>query len=69
VSEVKSDLESQGLRWFLAHEDVMPSLSWQSEILNALNTMDIFVGFVTDDFHGGGWTGQEIGYAHKRGVH
>jgi len=69
VSEVKSDLESQGLRCFLAHEDVMPSLSWQSEILNALNTMDIFVGFVTDDFHGGGWTDQEIGYAHKRGVH
>ncbi|MCY3959943.1 MAG: toll/interleukin-1 receptor domain-containing protein [Chloroflexi bacterium] len=69
VSEVKAALESRGLRCFLAHEDVMPSLSWQSEILNALNTMDIFVGFVTEDFHRGGWTDQEIGYAHKRGVH
>ena len=48
----------------------MPSLSWQDEILKALNTMDVFVGFVTDDFHqGGGWPDQEVGYAHKRGVH
>ena len=69
VSEVKAVLESRGLSCFLAHEDVMPSLSWQAEILNALNTMDVFVGFVTDDFHGGAWTDQEIGYAHKRGVH
>ena len=69
VSAVKAALESRGLSCFLAHEDVMPSLSWQDEILNALNTMDVFVGFVTDDFHGGGWTDQEIGYAHKRGVH
>lgn len=69
VSEVKSTLESQGLSCFLAHEDVTPSLIWQNEIINALNTMDVFVGFVTDDFHCGGWTDQEIGYAHKRGVH
>ena len=54
VSEVKAVLETQGLSCFLAHEDVMPSLSWQNEILNALNTMDVFVGFVTDDFHHGG---------------
>ena len=70
VSIVKQALESRGLSCFLAHEDIMPSLGWQSEILNALNTMDVFVGFMTDDFHqGGGWPDQEIGYAHKRGVH
>lgn len=69
VSEVRDALESRGLSCFVAHEDIMPSLSWQSEILNALNTMDVFVGFVTDDFHrGGGWPDQEIGYAHKREV-
>ena len=69
VSEVKVALESRGLSCFLAHEDVTPSLSWQNEIINALNTMDVFVGFVTNDFHCGGWTDQEIGYAYKRGVH
>ena len=69
VSEVKDALEGRGLSCFVAHEDIMPSLSWQPEILNALNTMDVFVAFVTDDFHeGGGWPDQEIGYAHKRGV-
>ena len=69
VSNVKEALESQGFSCFLAHEDVMPSLSWQAEILNALNTMDVFVAFVTDDFHqNGGWPDQEIGYAHKRDV-
>lgn len=30
--------------------------------------MHIFVGIVTDDFHTGSWTDQEIGYAYKRKV-
>ena len=33
-----------------------------------MDTMDIFIGFVTDDFHGGGWPDQEVGYAFQRGV-
>ena len=68
VAQVREHLESQGLRCFVAHEDVNPSTIWQNEILNALNTMDVFVGFVTDDFHGGGWPDQEVGYACQRGV-
>ena len=65
VSEVREQLENQGLHCFLAHEDVTPSTIWQNEILNALDTMDIFIGFVTDDFHGGGWPDQEVGYAYR----
>ena len=68
VARVREQLESQGLRCFVAHEDVNPSTIWQDEILNALNTMEVFVGFVTDDFHGGGWPDQEVGYAFQRGV-
>ena len=68
VSAVREQLENQGMRCFLAHEDVTPSMIWQNEILNALNTMDIFIGFVTEDFHGGGWPDQEVGYAYQRGV-
>ena len=68
VAGVREHLENQGLRCFVAHEDVNPSTIWQNEILNALNTMDVFVGFVTDDFHGGGWPDQEVGYACQRGV-
>ena len=68
ISDVRGHLENEGLRCFLAHEDVTPSTIWQNEILNALDTMNIFVGFVTDDFHGGGWPDQEVGYAYQRGV-
>ena len=68
VAQVRDKLESQGLRCFVAHEDITPSTIWQNAILNALNTMDVFIGFVTDDFHGGGWPDQEIGYACQRGV-
>ena len=69
VAQVREHLEKHGgLRCFLAHEDVNPSTIWQNEILNALNTMDVFIGFVTSDFHGGGWPDQEIGYAYQRDV-
>ena len=68
VAHVREHLESQGLSCFLAHEDVTPSTIWQNEILNALNTMDVFIGFITDDFHSGGWPDQEVGYAYMRGV-
>lgn len=68
VAHVREHLESQGLSCFLAHEDVTSSTIWQNEILNALNTMDVFIGFITDDFHSGGWPDQEVGYAYMRGV-
>lgn len=68
VAQVREYLEKHGLRCFVAHEDVNPSTIWQNEILNALNTMDVFIGFLTCDFHGGGWPDQEVGYAYQREV-
>ena len=69
VAQVPEELETRGLSCFVAHQDVTPSEIWQNEILNALNTMDVFVGYETDDFHdGGGWPDQEVGYAYQRGV-
>lgn len=65
---VKAGLEQLGLSCFLAHQDATPSLEWQEEISKALNTMDIFVGLVTDDFHRGGWIDQEVGRAVQRQV-
>ena len=61
-------MENEGLRCFFAHEDVTPRTIWQNEILTALDTIDIFIGFVTSDFHGGGWPDQEVGYAYNRRV-
>ena len=69
AAAVKAQLEQQGrISCFLAHRNVTPSTVWQEEISKALNTMDIFVGLVTDDFHRGGWIDQEIGCAVQRGT-
>ena len=68
VAEVREQIKRQGLSCFVAHEDVAASTVWQDEILNALNTMDVFIGFVTEDFHTGGWPDQEVGYAYHRDV-
>ncbi len=48
VAQIREQLESQGLHCFVAHEDIIPSMIWQNEILNALNTMDVFIGFVIE---------------------
>ena len=67
-SIIKTNLEQENIRCFVAHDDIAPGSQWQSEIIKALKTMDIFIGFVTDEFHEGSWTDQEIGYAYKRDV-
>ena len=68
VGQLGAALESDGIKSFIAHEDIFPSLEWQYEIIKALNTMDFFVALITDDFHTESWTDQEIGYALRRGV-
>ena len=68
VSKIKDNLKAKNISCFIAHQDIHPTLIWQKEIIKALNTMHIFVGFITDDFHTGSWTDQEIGYAYSRGV-
>lgn len=68
VSQVREHLEDAGCVCFVAHEDIQPTTMWRNEIIRALDTMDVFVGFVTDDFHTGGWPDQEVGFAYQRGV-
>ena len=68
LSKVKAELDQKGIRCFLAHQDISPTQIWRREILNALDTMDVFLAFVTDDFHGNIWPDQEVGYALHRGV-
>ena len=68
VSKIKEQLEKEDISCFVAHDDIKPGSTWQNEIIKALMTMDVFIGCVTDEFHLGSWTDQEIGYAYKRGV-
>lgn len=63
ISKLAKNLNADGIRTFVAHHDVKPTLEWRSEILNALDTMTHFVAFLTDGFHESRWTNQEVGYA------
>ena len=68
TSVLKDILKIFGVSCFVAHEDIHPTKEWQSEIENALHTMDAFVALMTKDFHDSLWTDQEIGFAFGRGV-
>jgi hypothetical protein len=68
VSSLKQHLARYGVRAFVAHEDIEPSLEWQTEIELALQTMHAMAALITPDFHSSNWTDQEIGIAVGRGL-
>lgn len=68
VSALKGHLGRLGVRAFVAHEDIEPSLEWQTEIELALQSMDAMAALLTTDFHSSNWTDQEVGIAVGRGV-
>lgn len=53
---------------FVAHEDIVPTLEWQTEIETALRTMDALVALITPEFDTSKWTDQEIGFALGRSI-
>jgi hypothetical protein len=63
-----STLEGYGISAFVAHDTIEPMTTWQAEILKGLETMEIMLAFITDDFHESTWSNQEIGFALGRGV-
>jgi len=62
------ELEGYGIGAFVAHDTIEPLEEWQHTIRKGLETMEIMLAFVTDDFHGSTWTNQEIGYALGRNI-
>ena len=61
-------LEGYGISPFVAHEAIGPMTTWQHEILKGLETMEVMLTFITDDFHKSVWTNQEIGFALARNI-
>ncbi len=68
TAELKEKLGLFGVSAFVAHEDIKPSRAWQTEIENALHSMDAFAALMTENFHDSDWTDQEVGFALARGV-
>jgi hypothetical protein len=65
---LKDCLLPYGISGFVAHEDIHPTLEWQSEIERALHAMDAFIAIHTVGFSASFWTQQEIGFAVCKGV-
>ena len=62
------ELSHFGISAFVAHDKIEPTKDWQEEILKGLETMEVMLAFVTDDFHESTWTDQELGYALGKGI-
>lgn len=68
ATRLKLCLALYGISGFVAHEDIVPTLEWQSEIERALDAMDAFVAIHTKGFSQSFWTQQEVGFAYGRNV-
>ena len=62
------ELENYGLSCFVAHDTIEPLSEWRKVILSGLETMEVMLVFLTDDFAESTWTNQEVGYALGKNV-
>jgi TIR domain len=58
-----TELDQYGITSFVAHDTIQPMSEWRKEILKGLETMEIMLVFLTDDFEASTWTNQEVGFA------
>lgn len=63
-----NELEGYGISAFVAHEAISAMSAWRREVENGLRTMDVMVAYITNDFHEGAWTDQEVGFAKGNSV-
>jgi hypothetical protein len=68
ATRLKDCLAPYAISGFVAHEDILPTLEWQTQIERALYAMDAFIAIHTLGFSTSFWTQQEIGFAVGRGV-
>ena len=52
---------------FTAHEDLEPSSEWEREIVRHLESCEVFLPLITNNFHALRWTDQESGIAFAKG--
>ena len=68
AAELQTSLLDYGITSFVAHNDIEPTLEWQTQIETALATCDSLVALLHSNFHESYWTDQEIGVAIGRGI-
>ena len=68
AAELQETLLEYGISAFVAHNDIEPTLEWQTQIETALATADSLIALLHPKFHESNWTDQEIGFAMGRGL-
>lgn len=68
AQDLANKLGKYGISAFVAHDTIEPMTTWQEEIMKGLQTMEIMLAFITDDFADSSWTNQEIGFALGRNI-
>lgn len=68
VQSLADALEDYGASCFVAHDTIPADEEWQKVILDGLETMELMVAIVTDDFHESIYCMQEVGFALGRGI-
>ncbi len=63
AGKVKEELGKFNIKSFLAHEEVEISSEWRDEIEKHLDSCDLFLPLITDNFNLSAWANQETGYA------
>jgi hypothetical protein len=68
ANELSEALLEYAMSGFVAHDDIEPTMEWQSVIENALITCDGLIVLLSDEFPKSFWTDQEVGicYALKK---
>lgn len=69
ATRLREALANYSISGFVAHEDIHPSLEWQSQIERALRHMDAMVAVHSVGFSASFWTQQEVGFALGRGAY
>jgi hypothetical protein len=68
VGEVADELSLVGIHGFVAHDTMAYSKPWQSQIEQALRSMQAFVAIIHPEFNPSPWCQQEVGWARGRRV-
>src|SRR6266700_3601506 len=68
AGDLQEALLRYGISSFVAHNDIEPTLEWQTQIETALASCEALVALLHDKFHQSNWTDQEIGFAMGCGV-
>lgn len=68
ATQIKDALEVEGIRGFVAHEDIQDNALWRSSIKEELKESHGLLVIVTEGIENSVWCQQEIGWAMSRGI-